>query len=84
MSDTTTTYQLGAMVWTVADDEDAAPAPMCMAARAEMLATWQADLAAHRQWVKRNRVTREEIWRRADAVYDAAAKHARANGLHMM
>jgi hypothetical protein len=78
---------IGDMVWTVLEDDDeTAPAPMCMASRAMMLTTWRADLEAYRARQRRLRRENspEEIRRRADAIYDATAEHARANSMHMM
>ena len=78
---------IGSMVWNVLENDDleeSAPTPLCMAARAEMLSTWYADLAAHRSRIVLQRARESEVHARADAVYDAAAAHMRAHGLAMM
>jgi hypothetical protein len=73
---------MGDMVWTVAEDDETAPAPMCLASR-EWITMYQADLAAHRRYVQRTTRTSEDIRRVADELYDASIEHARANGMHV-
>lgn len=76
---------IGSMTWTVLEDDEQerAPAPICMASR-EWVAMYQADLEAHRAYVRAHTRTRAEERRILDDIYDAVAARTRANGMHMM